>query len=134
MEDFGNKLWVWGYVMDKIPGFVPFVNEPTSCSLETACRYLGADNAVFMNSMHDIDALDDGLFSHLRDRKNVVCALTHGKYAESAERISAFSLTHPNVCGAVLDDLGACFAIRLLIQRRHQRPKLFQREVFIRLA
>ena len=37
-----NKLWVWGYVPDKVPGMMPFVNQETWCSLETAGSYLRA--------------------------------------------------------------------------------------------
>ena len=99
-----NKLWVWGYVPDKVPGMMPFVNQETWCSLETAGSYLRADNAVYMNSTSDMNSLNDTLFACMKDFKQVVCGLQHGKYAETAEAVSRFSLTHPNVTGAIIDD------------------------------
>ena len=57
-----NKLWVWGYVPDKVPGMMPFVNQETWCSLETAGSYLRADNAVYMNSTSDMNSLNDTLY------------------------------------------------------------------------
>lgn len=104
MKMKNNRMWVWGYVLDQVPGTVPFVPKKTWCSLETAVSYLGADNAVFMNSCTDLAELNDGLFAHLDSCKQVVCGLQHGKYLESAAAVSRFSLTHPNVTGAVIDD------------------------------
>lgn len=99
-----NHLWVWGYVLGKIPEKAPFVNLPTFCSLETACSYLGADNAVFMNSMDDIKLLNEENLKYLSGMKKVVCALQHGNYVESAKAISRFSRTFTNIRGAILDD------------------------------
>lgn len=99
-----NNLWVWGYVLDQIPGSMPFVNMETHCSLETAADYLNADNAVFMNSTTDRNSLNDTLFAHMKGFRQVVCGLQHGKYAETAEMVSRFSKTHPNVTGAIIDD------------------------------
>lgn len=97
-------LWLWGYVLDKIPGEVPFVPGKTYCSLETAADYLGAGNAVYMNSMHDLDSLNDDLFRHVAKYDEVLCALKHGEYVESAERIAEFAKGHKNIKGAILDD------------------------------
>ncbi len=99
-----NNLWVWGYVLDSVPGPMPFVLRPTHCSIETAAEYLHADNAVFMNSTSDRHALNDELFTHMKGLKQVVCGLEHHKYAETAEMISRFSIDHPNVTGAIIDD------------------------------
>lgn len=99
-----NRLWVWGYVLQEAPGIMPFVNQETYCSLETAGTYLRADNAVYMNSTSDADSLNDALFSHMTRFRQVVCGLQHGRYAETAEAVSRFSLTHPNVIGAIIDD------------------------------
>ena len=50
-----NGLWVWGYVFDSYPGKIPFVPYESWCSLETACKYLNADNAVYMNSCSSME-------------------------------------------------------------------------------
>ena len=99
-----NHLWVWGYVLDKVPGNAPFVNLPTFCSLETACDYLGADNAVYMNPMYPSDAFRDELLQRLENRKQVVCALENGNYLESAKTLASFAKHHPNITGAIIDD------------------------------
>ena len=83
-----NNLWVWGYVLDKIPDNVLFTDRRSFCSLETAAEYLGADNVVFMNSAADRNALNDGLFQHLSKCKRVVCGLQHGAYVETARMVS----------------------------------------------
>lgn len=98
-----KNTWVWGYVLDTIPGKCPYVGT-SSCSLETAADYFGAANVVFMNPTHDLDALNDQLFAPIADRGEVLVGLTHGRYAEAAKKVSEFSLTHPNVTGAVIDD------------------------------
>ncbi len=97
-------LWVWGYVLDKIPGEAPFVPGRTYCSLETAADYLDAGSVVYMNSMHDLAALDDGLFQHIAGYENVLCACKHGEYAGSAAKIAEFARRHPNLRGAIIDD------------------------------
>lgn len=74
-----NNLWIWGYVLDKIPGSMMFVNQDTFCSLETAGLYLHADNAIYMNSTTNMSALNDDLFQYMKDFKQVVCGLQHGK-------------------------------------------------------
>ncbi len=99
-----NNLWVWGYILKSIPGNVPFVPFETWCSLETACSYIRAENAVFMNSTSSMDALEDSLFDRLNCCRNVICGLDHKNYLECAERISLFSKRHPNIGGAVIDD------------------------------
>ncbi len=99
-----SNLWVWGYTLDKIPSEMPFVDRPTHCSIETAADYLEAENIVYMDSSLDIGALHDNRFQYVSKYQNVLCGLTHGQYLESAEALSGFSLTHPNICGAIIDD------------------------------
>jgi hypothetical protein len=99
-----NNLWVWGYVLDKVPGPMMFVDRDTHCSLETGAAYLGADNVVFMDSTTSLANLNDDLFQYVSGCKQVICGLEHGRYAETAAAVSEFSLTHPNVIGAIVDD------------------------------
>ena len=101
-------LFTWGYMLDKIPGPVPFVNGVSHCSLETAADYLGAEGAVYMNSMHDLslEFPSEPHMERLGKFKNVVCALLNDmpKMAESAAKISKLSLKYKNISGAVIDD------------------------------
>ena len=99
-----NRLWCWGYVLKKVPDTLNFVPGGNWCSLETGARYIGADNVVFMDSTTDAARLDDEYFQYVAGFKQVVCGLQHGKYAETAKRVSEFSLTHPNITGAIIDD------------------------------
>lgn len=99
-----NNLWVWGYVAKEIPAALPFVNRPAYCSLETGADYLGADNVMFLNPLHDMETLNDELFQYVTRFDNVLCGLTHEKYEECAEKVSRFSLKHPNIKGALIDD------------------------------
>ncbi len=119
MADRGNRFWLWGYVLDTIPGTAAFVDGQTHCSLETAADYLGCDNVLWMNSLHTMDQPQPDQYRHLAGFRQVVCGLTHLetngpghggwelRYVESARQISEFSLTHPNVAGAMLDDFRA---------------------------
>ncbi len=100
-----NNIWIWGYRLNgEVPGMVGFVNRPTRCSLETATAYMGADNAVFMDSTSDRNRLCDEWFAPMAGCRRVVCGLQHGFEAETAARVSEFSLSHPNVAGALIDD------------------------------
>jgi len=99
-----DKMWTWGYVIaGKTPEKVPFVG-PSSCSLETAAAYIGTPNVVFMNSNHNINSLSPECFGHVALCKQVICALQHGKYKETAERVSRLSKEHPNIIGGLIDD------------------------------
>lgn len=98
-----KDLFVWGYVQKTVPSCVPFVLHDSYCSLETACDYMHADSAVFMNSTHNINDLCPDLLHYL-DGRNVVCGLTHGAYKECAEKVSLMSLQFPNITGAIIDD------------------------------
>ena len=99
-----NRYWIWGYVMKNVPEKLPFMQQATYCSLETAASYFGADNTIFCNSFHGIDALGDELLGHIAPSKEIICGLTHGAYAESAARVSELSLRYPNITGAIIDD------------------------------
>lgn len=97
--------WVWGYTMKKVPSAPSFYYGGAShCSLETAVSYLGLKKAVYLNSAESQDAICDEDFCYLNDCEEVVMALTHLEYAESAKKIAEFSLTHPNVKGVIIDD------------------------------
>ncbi|MBP1583535.1 MAG: hypothetical protein J6866_06235 [Victivallales bacterium] len=109
------RFWMWGYVLDTVPGSAFFVDGETQCSLETAAEYLGCGSVFWINSLHDIDALNDEQASRLT-QFNVACGLTHvetngpGKggwkvlYKESAAKVSELSLRYPNITGAIIDD------------------------------
>lgn len=99
-----NNLWLWGYVLPKVPSNMMFISNKTYCSLETGANYLGAENVVFMDSTTSLDNLNDSLYQYTTPFKQVLCGLQHGRYAEAAEAVSEFSLTHPNVTGAIIDD------------------------------
>lgn len=101
-----DKMWTWGYVIaGKTPAMVPFVKpNPSRCSLETAAAYLGTPNVVFMNSNHNINNLEPECFGHIASSQKIICALQHGKYKETAERVSRLSKEHPNIIGGLIDD------------------------------
>lgn len=119
MNPMPNDFWVWGYVLDRIPGAAMFVDGPTSCSLESAAGYLGCDNVMWMNSLHDLAALNESQYRHIAGFRRIVCGLTHVetngpglggwqlRYVEAARKIGEFSLAHPNITGALLDDFRA---------------------------
>ena len=104
MEMKSGKLWCWGYVLPKVPGPMMFVNQETYCSLETGADYIHAGGVVFMNSTTSVRDLNDDLFRHVGRFEQVVCGLDHADYVAAAKAVSRFSLTHPNVTGAMLDD------------------------------
>jgi hypothetical protein len=108
-----DKVWLWGYIIDgSLPGKIPFISDSgkppfdgvSSCSLETGAIYLGAPNVVFMNSNHDIKSLTPSLLDRLAPCKNVICALQHGKYQETAKALSSISRQYSNIVGGLIDD------------------------------
>lgn len=100
-----NNLWIWGYVLrESVPSKMEFVAHPTQCSLETAAAFVGADNVVFLDSTSDRERLNDLYFQHVAGFGNVLCGLQHGYEVETARKVSEFSMTHPNIAGAVIDD------------------------------
>lgn len=119
MANTNERLWLWGYTLDTIPGPAFFVNGDTSCSLETAAKYLGCGGVFWMNGLHNMDAFTEKNMDLLTDF-NVISGLTHietngpGKggwklyYRESAEKLARLSLKYPNIKGAIIDDFH-CF-------------------------
>lgn len=103
---YPNKLWVWGYVApDRVPtSSIAFVKRSVWCSMESGAEYLQARRAVFMDSTSDRNRLCDRYFQYVAGMDEVICGLEHGHYAETARMVSEFSLSHPNVRGAVIDD------------------------------
>ncbi len=101
-----DKLWMWGYTLTKIPQKCDYVytSDGAYCSLETAARYLNADNTVLLNTAEDLANLTEEQFCYLNDCKEVIVALTHHKYVESAIEIAKFSKTHKNITGVIIDD------------------------------
>jgi len=97
-------LLTWGYVLDTVPGQVPFVNGASHCSLETAAEYLDAEGVVFMNSNHDINSLDAKRLARIPETRNIICGLQHTKYVETAVEVGRLSLVHKNIRGAIIDD------------------------------
>lgn len=122
MKNLLDNIWMWGYVIDAIPGGMPYSTAgKTYCSLETAAEYMNVNNIIYMNtrftaetikSCHsggveipeDFGGLSDKYFRHVKGYDNVLCALEHGNWAGSAARLSEFSLEHPCVKGAIFDD------------------------------
>ena len=65
------RFWVWGYVLDQVPGKSYFLDGATSCSLETGAKYLGADNVFWLNPLHSQDAICDWQIERLQDFSTV---------------------------------------------------------------
>jgi hypothetical protein len=111
-----EKFWLWGYMLDAVPGHAMFVDKQSYSSLETCVSYLGCEGAFWMNSLHDIDALTEENMDRLAGIPQVICGLTHVEtngpglggwkllYKESAARISELSLKYPAIKGALIDD------------------------------
>ena len=122
-----DKTWTWGYVIEgELPAEVPFISSwssrpkrftyrgKSSCSLETGARYMRTPNVMFLNSLHDIKALNSKSLAPLSSCKRVVCALQKGKYAESAKVISELAKKHPNITGAIIDDFTSSTSVEEL--------------------
>ena len=119
-----DRIWSWGYVLNKVPGAAPFTFGKSRCSLETQADYLGAERCFYMNSMFNAayiekhfnswvpevvsncieNSLSDNHFQRLEKMKQIFCTLEHDNYLESAIRIARASLVHKNICGIHLDD------------------------------
>ena len=119
-----DKVFFWGYVLDKTPSACPFMMGKTDFSLERATGEFKAKHAIYMNSMFNreyvlkhfqywdrecfencIDnRLSDAQLGKLRDVPEVWCATEHGHKLESAVRIAEASLRHPNIVGVNFDD------------------------------
>lgn len=121
-----ERIWSWGYVLDKIPSAAPFTFEKTRCSLETQAAYIGAENLFYMNSMFNreyiethfktwdpeilTNCIDNRLspahMERLQGMKKVFCTLEHKNYLESALQIARLSLQYKNIAGIHMDDFG----------------------------
>ena len=111
-----NKMWLWGYTLEQIPGSMPFVEGSTYCSLETGAKYLGCDNVFWMNSIHTLKEPSEKNSRLLKDFKQICCGLTHletrgpGRggwelhYVESARKAGRLSKKIPSITGVMLDD------------------------------
>lgn len=121
-----DRIWAWGYVLDKVPSAAPFTFEKSRCSLETQAAYIGAKKAFYNNSMFSREhieknfanwdreilenCIDNRLTPFQMDRlKNideVFCTLEHDNYLESAIRAARLSLQYKNIKGIHFDDYG----------------------------
>jgi hypothetical protein len=108
-----DRTWTWGYVIEgKLPGKVPFITDTgnmpfdgtSSCSLETGARYLGTPNVVYMNSNHNRNTLTAENLARLASCRQILCALQHGAYADTAKSVSGFSKKYPQIVGGLIDD------------------------------
>lgn len=123
MTRLKDKLFSWGYVLDKTPTAAPFVFGKTRCSLETAAAYLGVHKAFYMNSMFNVDyvrkhfrwdqecldnciagRMSDAQLTRLADIDEVFCTLEHDNYFDSALQIAERSLQFRNIKGIQFDD------------------------------
>lgn len=143
MSFLRERIWSWGYVLDKVPTAAPFTFEKTRCSIETQTAYLGAEQVFYMNSMFNreyvekyfpewdseiltncIDnRLSDGHMSRLRNMRSVFCTLEHNNYLESAVRIAKLSLKYPNIAGVNFDDFCAARGSSALLPEIHDKIK-----------
>ena len=99
-----NKTWTWGYVIPGVPpGDVPFVGKST-CSLEVGALMLGTPNVVYMNSNHNRKTLSPDCFDRVAGCRQILCALQHGAYRETARDVSALSKQRKNIVGGLIDD------------------------------
>ena len=117
MNGFDKRFWLWGYVLeDKVPGKMMFVDGLTSCSAETAVSLLKCGSLFWMNPLHGQEAINERQYGFIKECDNIFVGLTHLEkngpglggwelqYRESAEKVSRFSLEHPNIKGAIIDD------------------------------
>lgn len=111
-----NRIWMWGYTIEKFPSLVPSVEYPTWCSLETGARYMSADNLVPMNSTFDPAVLDDPTFwSRLQNARELMMPLSHVpldnigekwdlQYLATAVKIAEMSLKDKRITALIIDD------------------------------
>jgi hypothetical protein len=108
-----NKIWLWGNVLEGRSLDLPGIGTMW-CSVESAARYLHADNIMVTNDV--LAKGDDPVFwSRLQDAKQITMQLTHIplndegtlwdlKYVESARKIAELSLKDSRIVSVVLDD------------------------------
>ena len=124
MSFLKDRMWTWGYVLDKVPSAAPFTFGRTRCSLETQSAYLGVRRTFYMNTMFNEEyirryfsawdpeiienccgnRLSDAHLDRLKGMEKIFCTLEHNQWKESAVRIAEKSLTCRNICGIHFDD------------------------------
>ena len=62
-----DRIWAWGYVLDKVPSAAPFTFEKSRCSLETQAAYIGAKKAFYNNSMFSREHIEKNFASWDRE-------------------------------------------------------------------
>lgn len=149
-----NRIWSWGYILDKVPGPAPFTFEKTRCSLETQSAYLGAERTFYMNSMFSrehiektfpewdpeiidncIDnRLSDMHLNRLKNMKEIFCTLEHDNYLESALRIAKLSLKYKNITGINFDDFCAARGAKKALPEIHDKIKEINPELKIAIV
>jgi len=124
-ESLSDKVWTWGYMLDRTPSACPFVDGKTSWSIENEIEYLGAKKQTFyMNSIFNSkyarkyfpawdeecfancinSKLSDAHFRKLAAVRDIWCGVEHGNYLASAIKIAELSLEHKNIKGLNFDD------------------------------
>ena len=85
-----NRFWLWGYTLDTVPGPAFFVQGATRCSLETAADYLQVSNVCWMNSLHNMECLNEKQCERLQKYDTFFCGLTISKAAAQAQGTGSF--------------------------------------------
>lgn len=119
-----DRIWTWGYVLDKVPSAAPFTFGKTRCSLETATSYLDVRQTFYMNTMFSAEyiqkyfsawepeiienccknRLSDAHMTRLKNMNRIFCTLEHENWLNSAIQIAKKSLTCKNIYGIHFDD------------------------------
>lgn len=120
-----ERIFTWGYVLDKVPTAAPFTFGKTRCSLETQSAYLGADKTFYMNTMFNEEYIQNAFsdpwdpeiiencvknrlspahMERISTMKEVFCTAEHLNYMESALNIARASLVYKNIKGVHFDD------------------------------
>ncbi len=143
MSFLKDRIWSWGYVLDKIPSSVPFTFEKSRCSLETQAAWLGVQHVNYNNSLFSKEyienhfpqwdkeilstcienRLSDSHMQRLSNMKGIFCMLEHDHYLESAIRIAKLSLKYPNIVGVNFDDFCAARGSSSILPELHDKIK-----------
>lgn len=121
-----DRIFTWGYVLDKVPSAAPFTFGKTRCSLETQSSYLGAKKTFYMNTMFneeyihktftdpawDPEVIENSVknrlsaahMKRLSSINEIFCTAEHLNYMESALNIARASLVFKNIKGIHFDD------------------------------
>ena len=140
MSFLKDRIWSWGYMLDKTPSSVPFTFEKSRCSLETQAAWLGVTHVNYNNSLFsekyinehfptwekDIipncidNRLSDAHMQRLSGMKGVTCMLEHDNNVGSAVRIAKLSLKYPNIVGMIFDDFSS-------VRGRKELPEVYDK-------